>query len=969
MANELARVTQELQAVLQSMLDAMVVADETGTITVFNLAASRLFGFGESEMLGQPLTRLMDDELGRVHHHFVERYLKHLPGSGSIIGTAGREVLARHKDGFLFPVWLTINDKVVGPSRLFIACIRDMRETKRQQDQIYRANMQLRSVMRAMLDPMVVIDGKGSILVFNLAASRMFGWSEQEVLGRNVKALMNDDVAAVHDAFLERYLHTGVARIIGTEGREVIAKHKDGSLIPIWLSISDSSTETDRSFTACIHDLRKLKSREKALESANQLLSSSMNAMLDPMVVADTKGTILLFNPAALKLFGYTSDEVIGENVRKLCAPAIAVEHDQYLERYLRTGEAKIIGKASREVKAQKKDGTMLPILLSVSETKGHHHVFIGCIHDLTQMKQREVALQESNDKLINAEKKAQQASQAKSMFLANISHEIRTPLNGMLGMAEYLHHSPNFDKLTTDQQESVRTIEVCGDYLLKLINDVLDFSKIEARKMELENRPFSLIDCVQSVDRLCTILAREKNVEVHYDISSNVPSRLMGDDSRLGQVLINLLSNAIKFSDPIRSPVQGIRVKISLVSLDIPSNTVFLRFEVLDSGVGIPQDRLQSIFEEFTQGDSSTTRKFGGTGLGLSICKRIVQLLRGDIWAESEVGVWAKFSFTAKFGLCPPESSAFEPHFSFVSSTASTHSSSTFTRYSYDASSPSSLPPSLPSGGGGGGGGGGGKSYCVVVHPSSSTTSSSPHTTVCASPFSSFSSATQVSGVDYEVELSVDQWRSLRILIVDDSQSNRKLFTHYLRQAGCHMELACDGQEAVNKALATPFDVIFMDVHMPGMDGVEATRELRARFEGDSTQPFIIGVTADVLSSTCQRCLEAGMDQLLTKPIRIQEVRKVASRWGLKALQRRRKSAASASDDLGTKEEGSGSGGGSGRAGGDGAEADGDVPAMDVSPLVAPVLHNAAPVTAAPPLPLSPLTAAAKPDSKSPVK
>lgn len=236
------------------------------------------------------------------------------------------------------------------------------------------------------LDPMIVINGEGRMLVFNDAASKVFGYTEEETLGQNVKMLMPPQTAELHDGFLSHYLQTGEARIIGTAGREVLAQHKDGSLIPMLLSVSNSSAGDDITFTGCIHDLRKLKQREIALERANQLMRSSMEAMLDPLVIASSDGTVVMLNPAASKLFDYTPEEIIGHNVSILCEPAIAAIHDTFLQRYLATGEARIIGKQSREVVARKKDGTLVPMLLSVSESKGDPHLFVGCIKDLSQV-------------------------------------------------------------------------------------------------------------------------------------------------------------------------------------------------------------------------------------------------------------------------------------------------------------------------------------------------------------------------------------------------------------------------------------------------------------------------------------------------------------------------------------------------------------------------------------------------------
>lgn len=405
----------ELQAALQAMLDPMVVADRNGCILIFNNAASKLFGYQEREVVGQNVSMLMEESIAKVHHSFVENFLNSdRRGSSRIIGTPGREVMAQHKDGTLIPVWLTINYKSIAANTLFIACIRDLRETKRQQEQILKTNQRLRSVMRAMLDPMIVINGEGTMLVYNQAAAKVFGYSEEEALGMNVTMLMTPDISAIHDSFLQRYLRTGQANIIGTAGREVVGRHKDGSLIPVLLSVNDSSTnDGDITFTGCIHDLRKLKQREIALERANALMRSSMEAMLDPLVIADRSGFIVMLNPAASKLFGYAPAEIIGQNLSVLCDPKIAPYHDSFIRNYLETGQARIIGKQSRDVVARKKDGSLVPMLLSVSESKGDPHLFVGCIHDLSKLKKSEHELEETQGRLAQAVQDVRTAQKA----------------------------------------------------------------------------------------------------------------------------------------------------------------------------------------------------------------------------------------------------------------------------------------------------------------------------------------------------------------------------------------------------------------------------------------------------------------------------------------------------------------------------------------------------------------------------
>jgi PAS domain S-box-containing protein len=403
--------------------------------------------------------------------------------------------------------------------------------------------------------------------------------------------------------------------------------------------------------------------RDKALEyiearkRAEEVLLESearnraiVTTALDGIITVTDRGIIEAFNPAAEKIFGYAADEVIGEKVNRLMPEPYRSQHDEFIHRYLLTDEARVIG-TTREVVGQHKDGTLFPMDLSVSELRlGSQRLFIGIGRNITERKQVEVALQE-------AKEAAEVASQAKSEFLASMSHEIRTPMNAIIGMAELLEEEP----LNAEQQKYVRVFKTAGENLLNLINDILDLSKVEAGHLEIEATGFDLAELVERACDGMALRAHKKGLEIMCHIMPDVPTRLVGDPTRLRQVLVNLIGNAIKFTEKGEVFIEV--KKRESGSEELPSGggdsepeahkkSIELVFSVTDTGIGIPADKLDKIFESFTQVDASTTRKYGGTGLGLTISKRLVELMEGRIWVESDVGRGSTFYFSTKLGM-----------------------------------------------------------------------------------------------------------------------------------------------------------------------------------------------------------------------------------------------------------------------------------------------------------------------------
>ncbi len=495
----------------------------------------------------------------------------------------------------------------------------------------------LMAMMDTAVDGIVTINAQGLILSMNKAAEQILGWQQQELLGQNVNILTPGTIRAEHDSYLARYLQTGDAKIIGV-GRDVNAVHKNGHPVPVRLAIGHVRLPGEDLFVAFITDLRVRQQMEQALkdnEAKYRSLISNIPGAAYRCLFNDS-WDMLFLSDAIEGISGYPASDFMLPERKRSWVEVIHPDDAQQLQdpALFRQG-------FHVEYRIVHRDGTVHWALEQgepVFDDQGNIQWLDGFIMDITARKQMETELRDARDK-------AELAAEARASFLANMSHEIRTPMNAIIGFSDLLLSS----QLTPEQKKHLSTIHSSAHSLLHLLNDILDSAKLEKGKLELDLQDFSLPAVLDNVVSTLWIQARKKQLTLQLDLAADLGEFYHGAADRLRQILTNLIGNAIKFTE-----LGGVTVTVR------PMSGNMVQFDIRDSGIGIEPQRLEQIFEAFTQADSSMSRRFGGTGLGTTISKQLVELMGGRIWVQSQPGDGSTFSVVIPLaaGQAPAQSS-----------------------------------------------------------------------------------------------------------------------------------------------------------------------------------------------------------------------------------------------------------------------------------------------------------------------
>ena len=897
------RLAEELPLV--TYIDAPFATDDSGTAS---LVGRNIYMSPQSEaMLGYPPADWADSTLWEaiLHPDDRERMLaemRHFRDTGEPMNSEYRML---HRDGRV--VWVHDESVIVREENGGLLWVQgfwvDITERKELEEalrareaEVSREKQHYQALVALSPTAIVTMDLDEQVTSWNPAAEQLFGWSQAEAMGRNIDQLVLGSAVLYEEgeAVTRQALEEGVAK------RTTRRTRKDGRLVDVELLLVPLVVDGDRSgYLLVYHDVTAVKEAETRFRRLAEELP--LVTYIDtPFADSDTDddafvGQNIYTSPQSEEMFGYTDwgDNTLWERVVHPDDREWVMAAQRHFQD---TGEP-----LSIEYRMVHRNGRLVWVRdesVIVRDESGAPLYCQGFWVDITERKRAEEELQQ-------ARAEAEAATQAKSAFLATMSHEIRTPMNAVIGMTGLLLDT----ELTLEQREFAEVVRSSGDALLHVIDDVLDYSKIEAGKLDLEREPLDLRECVEAALDMVAPVASEKRIELGFLFEDDMPAGIHGDAARLRQVLLNLLSNAVKFTE-------GGEVVVHADAEPAGEGSHRIHLDVRDTGVGIPQDRMDRLFASFSQVDASTTRRYGGTGLGLAISKRLVEMMGGTMWVESEEGVGSTFHLTVTADeaevprVSTPEGRRLlagrrllvvddnatnreivsrqvrawgmrplaveHPAEALALIEAGEH----FDVAVLDMQMPEmdglelarairrqrrDLPLVLVT------------SLSGLPEARSST----EFTAQLTKPLRAsqlFDALMSVFGEHVATPLPAagdgdgKPVSKLRILLAEDNAVNQKLALRLLERLGYQADLAENGREVLEALERQTYDVILMDVQMPELDGLDATRRIReSRTPGD--QPHIVAMTANAMREDRDACIEAGMDNYVAKPIRPDEL------------------------------------------------------------------------------------------------
>jgi PAS domain S-box-containing protein len=790
-------------------------------------------------------------------------------------------------------------------------------ESSREIAEHKRAVEQFRLVVEAAPNGLLMTDEKGIVVLANSQIEKLFGYAKQELLGQSLEILVPERFRGRHHAHRERFSAAPQARPV--HGRpELFGLRKDGSEFPVEIGLNPIKMASGTHVLASIMDITERKAADERMRQSEERFRSMIENVKDHAIfMLDGEGRVLTWNKGAERLTGHGPEEIIGEHYSCFypTEDRESGKPEQILQAVLADGQWEDEGWRLR------KDGSKFwanVVITAVRDEAGSLLGFSAVTRDLTRRRQIE-------EKLRTAKEEADAANQAKSAFLANVSHEIRTPMAGMIGMAGLLFDT----ELSPAQREYCEIIRRSSESLLTVINDLLDFSKVESGKLELEIIDFDLRSAVEEVMDLFAKQAEDKGVDLINFIRHDVPTRLQGDPGRLRQVLSNLVNNALKFTS------EG-EVVVRVAIQEQTSSYVVLRFSVTDTGIGIPQEKQGKLFNAFTQVDASTTRRYGGTGLGLAICKKFIELMQGEISVKSEPASGSTFWFTAQFlkqrgnarNPSSPSTNLHGVRALVVEGNSTTrvvldHYLSALqivndnavdapaalemlrvaaeNRKPYDLAildfrlsgvdgvelarairkDPKFGTPKLLLLTSLGKRGDAKLAQAVGINAYLTKPLSFSCLSECLTVLMGEQSKTDSSAlVTRHTLASLKGQQRLRILVADDNYINQKVTAALLENMGERADVVGNGKEALEAFKLIPYDIVLLDLQMPEMDGFEASIQMRLHEYKTGRHSVIIAVTAHAMKEDREKCLGAGMDDYISKPINPRQLKTVIGLW-----------------------------------------------------------------------------------------
>ncbi len=916
-----------LRAITDSAQDAILMIDHNGKISFWNPAAERVFGYSQQEVTGQDLHQLLAPQRYQQAHQEAWKACL-TSGQGAVVRKTV-ELVARRRNGEEFPTELSLSALQLEDGWHALGLVRDITARKQTEAALRASEQRFRDITFALAEWVWEVDAGSRYTYASESVRELLGREVNEVLGQTPYAFM---AAAEAERVGKLFVEIASRKASFTDLENTVI-HRDGTqrhLLTSGVPILDQEGRL-LGYRGTDKDVTRRRQAEALLQESYLRLALVLNTIPDPTWLKDHEGRYQAVNNAFLAFFGYQSSQVLGKTSAEILPAAMAARAAEGDRWVLASGQ--VFRNLETVEHPPGRHRWIERIKTPLKDSSGRIIGTVGISHDMTELKRAEEALQAATGRANDLAREAERANAAKSEFLASMSHEIRTPMNGVIGMTGLLLDTD----LTEAQRRCAETVRASGQALLQLINDILDISRIEAGKFELEMLDFDLRNLLDDFAGIMSVKATEQGLEFICAAAPEVPVHLRGDPARLRQVLTNLAGNALKFTH--RGEVA---VRAALVSQ--AGGQACLRFSVRDTGIGIPADKLNRLFNKFTQADTSITRQYGGTGLGLAICKQLVELMGGEIGFTSQEGCGSEFWLTVNLALQPgrgnePPMDAglrgvpvlvvddnitarevlrtqLEAWGMAVAEAADSTIALRLLHQARDADTPfrlALLDLQMPGMSGAELGRiirGGPRLDDTILVLMTSLVKPGGDEWISGTGFAARLVKPVRQGellncltaaltgkpeqparrtITTHTPLSNGYRRDARILLAEDNGTNQLVAKGILNKLGLAVDVVASGLEACQALAYTPYDLVFMDVHMPLVDGLEATRRIRQReaktaAAANSTSRnknlTIIAMTASALNRDREQCLAAGMDDHIPKPLEPEILAKTLEKW-----------------------------------------------------------------------------------------